>query len=114
LLTDVQVPPLAPHIRRTSASTADRVGGPISTPKAVVSNHESGRKRKGEAANSDTTLQQYERLGDHDEALDFLEKIVPRSTAYQRSWFDNEPDLDPIRNHPRFRKILAALAPQDG
>jgi hypothetical protein len=42
LLTDVQVPPLAPHIRRTSASTADRIGGPISTPKAVVSNHESG------------------------------------------------------------------------
>jgi hypothetical protein len=41
LLTDVQVPPLAPHIRRTSASTADRIGGPISAPKAVVSNHES-------------------------------------------------------------------------
>ncbi|RWK71852.1 MAG: IS110 family transposase [Mesorhizobium sp.] len=35
LLTDVQVLPLAPHIRRASASTADRVGGQISTPKAV-------------------------------------------------------------------------------
>lgn len=28
--------------RRTSASTADRVGGQVSAPKVIVSNHESG------------------------------------------------------------------------
>jgi hypothetical protein len=43
LLTDVQVPPLAPHIRRTSASTADRIGGLQLMSKAIVSNHESGK-----------------------------------------------------------------------
>lgn len=42
LLTDVQVPPLAPHIRRTSASTADRIGGSTALQKTLVSNHESG------------------------------------------------------------------------
>ncbi|MER9597765.1 hypothetical protein [Mesorhizobium sp. M0244] len=41
-MTDVQVPPLAPHIRRTSASTADRIGGLQLMSKAIVSNHESG------------------------------------------------------------------------
>nr|WP_302894077.1 adenylate/guanylate cyclase domain-containing protein [Mesorhizobium sp. LMG 17147] len=52
----------------------------------------------------------YSVLGDHDEALDLLEKILPHSTAYQRAWFDNEPDFDPIRGYPRFRKIFAAFA----
>ncbi|MER9971179.1 type IIL restriction-modification enzyme MmeI, partial [Mesorhizobium sp. M0060] len=33
-------PPLAPHIRRTSASTADRIGGLQLMSKAIVSNHE--------------------------------------------------------------------------
>jgi hypothetical protein len=49
-------------------------------------------------------------LGDHDEALDLLEKILPHSTAYQRVWFDNESDFDPIQGYPRFRKIFAAFA----
>lgn len=49
LLTDVQVPPLAPHIPpyKCLDSTADLVGGPISTPEAVVSNHESGNLTLG-------------------------------------------------------------------
>ncbi|MER9972206.1 hypothetical protein, partial [Mesorhizobium sp. M0060] len=37
--------PLAPHIRRTSASTADRIGGLQLMSKAIVSNHESGGTR---------------------------------------------------------------------
>ncbi|MER8474209.1 hypothetical protein NKH23_33685 [Mesorhizobium sp. M1328] len=39
-MTDVQVPPLALHIRRTSVSTADLIGGPQLMSKAIVSNHE--------------------------------------------------------------------------
>lgn len=54
----------------------------------------------------------YSVMGDHEEALDVLEKIVPDSNWYQRSWFENEPDFDPIRDHPRFRKLFAASAEQ--
>jgi adenylate cyclase len=48
-------------------------------------------------------------MGDHDAALDVLEKILPHTTWYQRAWFDNEPDLDSVREHPRFRKLFAAF-----
>lgn len=54
----------------------------------------------------------YSVMGDPDKALDFLEKILPHSTWYQRSWFENEPDFDPIREHPRFRELFAAFAGQ--
>jgi hypothetical protein len=44
LLTDVQVPPPAPHIRRTkNLCRRSEIGGPIPIQKALVSNHESAQ-----------------------------------------------------------------------
>lgn len=54
----------------------------------------------------------YSVMGDPDKALGHLGKILPHSTWYQRSWFENEPDFDPIREHPQFRKLFAAFAGQ--
>ncbi|MBA1143988.1 adenylate/guanylate cyclase domain-containing protein [Mesorhizobium neociceri] len=54
----------------------------------------------------------YSVMGDHEEALDFIERILPTSTWYQRAWFDKEPDLDPIRGYPRFQEMFAVFAGQ--
>nr|WP_255607423.1 adenylate/guanylate cyclase domain-containing protein [Phyllobacterium sp. 2063] len=50
----------------------------------------------------------YSILGDIEKALDLLEHVVPRNTAEQMSWFDNDSDLDPLRGHPRFQQMYAA------
>lgn len=44
------------------------------------------------------------KYGDIDRALDCLENSVQ-----SRTWFENDPDLDPLRDHPRFKTIVAAL-----
>jgi adenylate cyclase len=44
------------------------------------------------------------RYGDTERALDCLENSV-----VSRTWFENDPDLDSLRDHPRFKAILAAL-----
>jgi adenylate cyclase len=42
--------------------------------------------------------------GDIDKALDLLENSV-----ISRTWIENDSDLDPLRDHPRFAAIVAAL-----
>nr|WP_084435368.1 tetratricopeptide repeat protein [Sinorhizobium saheli] len=49
-------------------------------------------------------------LGECDRALDLLETVVPQSSAYHLLWFKQDADLDAIRDHPRFRALLDALA----
>ncbi|SCW73946.1 adenylate cyclase [Rhizobium mongolense subsp. loessense] len=50
----------------------------------------------------------YSVLGDVDEAIDILEKLMPRSSVYHIKWFDNDSDLDNIRSDQRFQKLLLA------
>jgi serine/threonine protein kinase/tetratricopeptide (TPR) repeat protein len=45
-------------------------------------------------------------LGDVDKSLDTLEATEGN---VMRSWMENDPDLDPIRDHPRFQAILDGL-----
>jgi adenylate cyclase len=45
------------------------------------------------------------KYGDIDRALDCLE-----SSVASRSWFQNDPDLAPLRDHPRFKAIIATLS----
>jgi adenylate cyclase len=46
----------------------------------------------------------YADVGDIDRALDCLENSV-----ISRTWIENDPDLDPLREHPRFTAIVASL-----
>jgi len=41
-------------------------------------------------------------------ALDLLETILPTMRADTVSWAKSDPDLDPIRDHPRVQSMLAA------
>lgn len=50
----------------------------------------------------------YSLLGKYDRALDLFEQRTKVGTI-NRGWLDNDADLDPIRNHPRFQKALKKL-----
>ena len=46
----------------------------------------------------------YAHIGDSEKALDFLENSIS-----SRSWIENDPDLESLRDHPRFQSVLDAL-----
>jgi adenylate cyclase len=48
----------------------------------------------------------YSQLGDLDRAIDLLEKVLPHRSPEQILWFKNDSDLDPIRTHPRYPKLI--------
>jgi adenylate cyclase len=48
----------------------------------------------------------YTKLGDVDLALNLLERALPRVGPEIRHWIRHDSDLDPLRSHPRFQKIL--------
>ncbi|PDS79143.1 adenylate/guanylate cyclase domain-containing protein [Rhizobium sp. L43] len=50
----------------------------------------------------------YSVLGDVDQAIDLLQKLLPNSSVYHIKWFNNDSDLDNIRDDPRFQQLLAA------
>lgn len=50
----------------------------------------------------------YLNMGDHEAALDLLEKVIPRASAH-RYWWSSDPDLDPIRDHPRYKRLVEAV-----
>jgi len=52
----------------------------------------------------------YSRLGDSDSALNLLERALrsPASASW-RKWIEHDPDFNPIREHPRFQKILELM-----
>ncbi|MCA9289837.1 MAG: protein kinase [Phycisphaerales bacterium] len=47
----------------------------------------------------------YTLLGETESAIDCLESAVDNGMG-QRGWFTNDPDLEPIRGHPRFQALL--------
>jgi adenylate cyclase len=55
----------------------------------------------------------HSQLGKIDEALDYFEKAV-RAGFTQLEWINNDSDFDPIRDHPRFKAILAELEKRSG
>jgi adenylate cyclase len=48
----------------------------------------------------------YSLLGQTDDALDCLEKAMAHASVY-KSWAQHDPDLNALRDHPRFKTILA-------
>jgi tetratricopeptide (TPR) repeat protein len=47
----------------------------------------------------------YLSIGRLDEALDLLETNIATGWGFGR-WLEQDPDLDPVRDHPRFRALL--------
>jgi adenylate cyclase len=47
-------------------------------------------------------------LNDREGALDLLEPVFEKMRIEAVIWARTDPDLDPIRDHPRFKKMLAA------
>jgi adenylate cyclase len=45
---------------------------------------------------------------DHDAGLDMLAFVLERCLADVLNWLQTDADLDPVRDHPRFRAMLAA------
>jgi serine/threonine protein kinase/Flp pilus assembly protein TadD len=43
-----------------------------------------------------------------EEALDCLEKAIQHGYRH-KEWIEHDSDMDPIRNHPRFQKLLEAM-----
>jgi len=52
----------------------------------------------------------YALLDECDAALDLLEELLPQSSCYHILWFKHDSDLDSVRDHPRFEKMLDAIA----
>ena len=48
----------------------------------------------------------YSLLGESDRAIDLLETCLRHVGADFKLWMTNDSDLDPIRNHPRYHKLL--------
>jgi hypothetical protein len=44
----------------------------------------------------------------NDAGLDMLALILERCLADVLNWMQTDADLDPVRDHPRFRAMLAA------
>jgi serine/threonine protein kinase/Flp pilus assembly protein TadD len=47
----------------------------------------------------------YAQLGEVERGLDSLEQSITTGMG-QKEWIDNDPDLNPLRAHPRFRELL--------
>jgi adenylate cyclase len=47
----------------------------------------------------------YSMLGELDEAIDCLERAVESFVNWD--WLEHDSDLNPLRSHPRFQKLLA-------
>ena len=53
----------------------------------------------------------YSQLGQPDQAIKLLEKVLPYldAVAARRAWLQHDSDLDPIRNDPRFQKLIETI-----
>jgi non-specific serine/threonine protein kinase len=50
----------------------------------------------------------YSRVGKVDEAIDYFEKSVACGFAH-KDWIEQDDDLDPLRDHPRFKSIVDGM-----
>ena len=49
----------------------------------------------------------YAQMGDIEDAIDLLEKVMPRGE--KMLWHQNDSDLDPVRSHPRYKELLETI-----
>ena len=48
----------------------------------------------------------WSQLGDYDKALDLLQKWASHVGPENKDWMQQDADLDPLRDHPRYQKLL--------
>jgi adenylate cyclase len=54
----------------------------------------------------------YSLLGDIEQAFDLLDRLLPNAGyELKHGWIEHDSDLDPLRNHPRYQKILDVIEP---
>ena len=41
-----------------------------------------------------------------EESLDCLDRAISAGGGSYKAWMDNDPSLDPVRDHPRFQAML--------
>ncbi|HTG77241.1 MAG TPA: TIR domain-containing protein [Steroidobacteraceae bacterium] len=46
------------------------------------------------------------RLGERDAAVELSSRFIDKASPGMLMWFDNDTDLDPLRDHPRFMEIM--------
>jgi len=51
----------------------------------------------------------WSQLGEHDKALDLLQRWASYVGPENKDWMQQDPDLDPLRDHPRYAKILELI-----
>jgi len=67
------------------------------------------------AIDPDDVLTQYNiacvlaQLGDHDQAFDLLERLLPRANHETKSWIKHDSDFDQLRALPRYQKVLELI-----
>lgn len=67
------------------------------------------------AIDPDDTLTQYNaaciysRLGETHTAFDLLERLLPHANHETKAWIKHDSDFDPLRDHPRYQKILELI-----
>jgi adenylate cyclase len=49
----------------------------------------------------------YGKLGDIDKALDLVKQVLERGSSYYSDWMAHDSDMDPLRNDPRFQKLIS-------
>lgn len=48
----------------------------------------------------------YALLGEPDQALDLLEHWIGLAGADEKLWFKHDPDFDPLKDNPRYQRLL--------
>jgi adenylate cyclase len=57
------------------------------------------------------TVCTYAQLGDVEKAIDLLEIVVREISEEAREWFKTDPDIDPLRDHPRYIALMGRPLP---
>jgi adenylate cyclase len=51
----------------------------------------------------------YSRLGEINASFDLLERLLPHANHETKAWIKHDSDFDPLREHPRYQKILELI-----